>query len=111
MDPAGMCCPAGTPSDDSAGIGVDDKGDVDEPCPSHDVGRVRHPQHVRRWNVELPGDVIAGHCAALLLMVVRTGLPQDYHLPSAISRISRVTVQRTITKASRIICRQTLRPP
>lgn len=43
QDEAGMCCPVGTPSDDPAGIGVDDKGDVDETAPSHDVGKVRHP--------------------------------------------------------------------
>ena len=59
QDEAGMCCPAGTPSDDPAGIGVDDEGDIDEPCLSRDVGEVRRPQHVRRWGVELPVDVIA----------------------------------------------------
>ena len=54
-----MCCPAGTPSDDSAGVGVDDEGDVDEPCPGRDIGEVRHPKPVRRWREELAVDVIA----------------------------------------------------
>ena len=59
-DEAGMFCPAGAPVDDPAGVGMDDEGDVDEPCPGCDVGEVRHPQHVRCRGVELPVDVIAG---------------------------------------------------
>ena len=39
---AGMGCPAHPPADD-AGIGVDDKGDIDEASPSGHVGKVRDP--------------------------------------------------------------------
>ena len=46
QDKARICCPAGPPSDDPASVGVDDEGDVDEPRPGRDVGKVRHPRHV-----------------------------------------------------------------
>ena len=44
---AGMGCPADPPADDAAGIGVDDKGDIDEASPSGHVGKVRDPQPIR----------------------------------------------------------------
>lgn len=40
QDEAGMCCPAGAPANDPAGVCVDDEGDVDEPRPGRDVGEV-----------------------------------------------------------------------
>src|SRR6202021_345715 len=43
----GMRRPAHPPADDPAGIGVDDKGDIDEAGPGRDVGEVGDPQHVR----------------------------------------------------------------
>ena len=39
-DEAGMSCPAGPPTDDPPGIGIDDECDVDEPRPGRDVGEV-----------------------------------------------------------------------
>ena len=44
---AGMGCPAHPPADDAAGIGVDDKGGIDEAGPSGHVGKVRDPQPIR----------------------------------------------------------------
>jgi hypothetical protein len=38
QDEAGMRRPAHPPADDPAGIGVDDKGDIDEAGPGRDVG-------------------------------------------------------------------------
>lgn len=49
--------PAHPPADDAAGIGVDDKGDIDEAGPGRDVGEVGDPQHVRRRGIELAIDV------------------------------------------------------
>ena len=54
----GMRRSAGPPTDDPPGVGIDDEGDVDKPRPGRDVGKVRHPQHVRRWRVEPAIDVI-----------------------------------------------------
>lgn len=51
--------PAGPPTDDPAGVAIDDESDIDEPRPGRDVGEVRHPQHVRRWREEPTVDVIA----------------------------------------------------
>ena len=39
-DEAGMSRPAGPPANDPPSIGVDDEGDVDEPCPGRDVSEV-----------------------------------------------------------------------
>jgi hypothetical protein len=46
---AGMRRSTRSPTDDPPGVGIDDESDVDEPRPGRDVGKVRHPQHVRRW--------------------------------------------------------------
>src|ERR1700678_4416584 len=43
QDEAGMRRPAHPPADDPAGIGVDDKGDIDEAGPGRDVGEVGDP--------------------------------------------------------------------
>ena len=55
---AGMGCPAHPPADDAAGMGVDDKGDVDEASPSGHVGKVRDPQPIRCRSVELAIDLV-----------------------------------------------------
>lgn len=59
QDDAGMCSPARKPSDDPAGVGVDDEGGVAEPRPDRDVGEIRRPKHVRHWGIELSIEVIA----------------------------------------------------
>ena len=53
-----MGCPAHPPADDAAGIGVDDKGDIDEAGPSGHVGKVRDPQPIRCRSVELAIDLV-----------------------------------------------------
>ncbi len=53
-----MRCPAGSPADDPPGVGVDDEGDIDEACPSRDIGKIGEPQTVRRGSVELSVHVI-----------------------------------------------------
>ncbi|ESW63400.1 transposase IS986 [Mesorhizobium sp. LSJC285A00] len=50
--------PAHPPADDPTGIGVDDKGDIDEARPGRDAGEVGDPQHVRRRSMELAVDVV-----------------------------------------------------
>lgn len=60
---------------DHSTLGVDDEGDVDEARPFCDVVEVRHSQHVRRLDAELPVDVIERHGVALSGTVVRTRLP------------------------------------
>jgi hypothetical protein len=42
----------------SPGVGVDDKGDVDETRPGRDIGEVRDPQRVRSRCLELPVHVV-----------------------------------------------------
>ena len=42
------------PADDAAGEGVNDEGHVGEALPGCDIGKVRHPQTVRPWRLELP---------------------------------------------------------
>ena len=37
QDEAGVRRPAGAPAYDPSGVGIDDEGDVDEPCPGRDV--------------------------------------------------------------------------
>src|SRR3546814_12497547 len=55
---AGIRRPAGAPADDPPGVGIDDKGDIDEPRRGRDIGEVRYPKHVPRWRVEPAVDVI-----------------------------------------------------
>ena len=49
---------ADPPAHDVAGIDVDHEGDVDEPRPGRDVGKVRDPQHVRCRRMELSVDLV-----------------------------------------------------
>src|SRR6202158_3586250 len=51
---AGMCRSRNTPADDAPGVGIDDKGDVDEARPGRDIREVRDPQRVRPRCLELP---------------------------------------------------------
>ena len=67
-----MGCPAHPPADDAAGIGVDDKGDIDEASPSGHVGKVRDPQPIRCRSVELAIDLVAD---------CRADHPVQAHLP------------------------------
>jgi hypothetical protein len=99
----------GTPSEDAASEGVDDKRYINKALPSGHIGKVRDPQHVR---VELAFDVIqrsSRHGAVLSLTVVLTGLPRVTPRRCML-RISRSTVQRAMSKPSRL-SRQTLRTP
>ena len=47
-------CAADPPTDDPAGKHVNDKGDVDDPLPSRDIGKVADPKHVWCRRMELP---------------------------------------------------------
>src|SRR6202020_1252422 len=53
QDETGMRRPAHPPADDPAGIGDDDKGDIDEAGPGRDVGEVGDTSHFRRRGMEL----------------------------------------------------------
>lgn len=102
--------PAGPPTDDPPGVCIDDEGDVHEPRPGRDVGKVRHQQHVQRWRVEPAIDVIEWARREFVADGRAHRLAKD-HPASPISRINRATVQRSTGKPSLIICRQTLRMP
>ena len=54
----GMGASAGSPTDDVAGINVDDESNIDKACSRRDVSEVRHPQPVGCWRMELTVDVI-----------------------------------------------------
>ena len=64
QDEVGVRCPAGSPADDPPGVGVDDESDIDEACPSRDIGKIGEPQTVRRGSVELSVHMIqrTGSC-------------------------------------------------
>ena len=55
---AGVAYPAHPPADDAAGIGVNDKGDIDETSPSGHVGEVRDLLPVRCRIVQLAIDLV-----------------------------------------------------
>jgi hypothetical protein len=42
------------PANDTPGIGINHKGDVDKAGPGRDICEVRHPEHVRPRRLELP---------------------------------------------------------
>ena len=48
-----MGSPAGPPTDDPPGAGVDDEGDIDEAGPGRDIGEIREPQTVWSGSAEL----------------------------------------------------------
>ena len=68
QDEAGMGGPRRTPSDDAAGIGIDDEGHVNEAGPCGDIGEVRKPEPIRCWSMEL---------AVHLVERARSGLVAD----------------------------------
>lgn len=49
---------ADVPANDLAGIGVDDKGDIDEPLPCGNTGEIRQPKYVGRRHAELAGHLV-----------------------------------------------------
>src|SRR6185437_11745926 len=58
QDKVRMGCPAGPPTDDPPGVGVDDEGDIDEAGPGRDIGEIREPQTVWSGSAELSVHVI-----------------------------------------------------
>ncbi len=55
---SGMRGATDTPADDPAGVGIDDKGHIDETLPGGDIGEIRYPQPVRRGRLELPVHMV-----------------------------------------------------
>ena len=103
-------CPAGPPTDDPPGVGVDDEGDIDEAGPGRDIGEIREPQTVWSGSAELAVHVIQRTESRF----VADRCPQRFARIAPrrpIFRISRATVQRATLKPSRRNCRQTLRTP
>ena len=49
---------AHTPTDNAAGIGVDNEGDINKALPGCDVGEVGDPKPVRRRDLELAVDLV-----------------------------------------------------
>lgn len=43
QDKAGARHPAGAPAYDPSGVGIDDEANVDQRCPSRNIGEARHP--------------------------------------------------------------------
>ncbi|ESZ67976.1 hypothetical protein X726_32530 [Mesorhizobium sp. L103C105A0] len=100
--------PAHPPADDPTGIGVDDKGDIDEARPGRDAGEVGDPQHVRRGAVELVVDVVErARCG----LVAHRSADRRTMPSRLMAFIKRATVQRATSKPSRRNRRQTLRTP
>ena len=105
----GVRRPAGSPTDDPPGIGVDDESDIDEAGPGRDIGKIREPQTARRGSVELPVHVIERARAALSPTVVLKGLPRI----APQGPYSASTGHRAASRAEAFPphCRQTLRTP
>ncbi len=49
---------ADLPANDPAGIGINHKSHIDEPCPSVDLGEVDHPQGIGPADAELAVDLV-----------------------------------------------------
>ena len=49
---AGVRAFADAPTDNAAGVDVNDEGDIDEASPSRHISEVRHPKQVRRRRLE-----------------------------------------------------------
>lgn len=77
---AGMRGSADAPANDIAGVDIDHEGDIDEARPGRDIGEVGHPEHVRRWSMELPVDVIERARRGLVADRGAHGLATDYPL-------------------------------
>src|SRR4051795_12387451 len=71
---------ADAPADNAAGIGVDDKGHIDEAGPGGHVGEVGEPEHVRLRRAELAVDVIERARRCLVADRRPHGLTPDYAL-------------------------------
>lgn len=65
------------PTDDAAGIGVDDESDVDEARPGADVGEVRKPEPVRRRGMEDAVHMVERARGGLVLHHGADGLAAD----------------------------------
>jgi hypothetical protein len=93
------------PTDDPAGEGVDDEGDISETLPGRHVCEINVPQLVRRRCPELAMDLVVWAGRGLVGTVVFTALPRTTPFsPSCLIR--RATVQRATLVSSRSICRQ-----
>src|SRR5712664_385640 len=105
-----MCCPADAPTDDISGEHVDDERHINEPGPCRDIGKIRDPQPVGSWRLELAIDPIERAWSALVADGRALWLAADDAL-QAEARMSRSIVQRATEKPSRRICRQIFRTP
>ena len=83
QDQCGVHGGGGPPADDPPGVGVDDERDIDPARPGRDIGKVRHPKHIRRCRVELaihqitgPDCLRVGDGGPLLLPAPGTGQAQ-----------------------------------
>ena len=99
-DKVRMRCPAGPPTDDPSGIGVDDEGDIDEAGPGRDIGKIREPQTVWSGSMELSVHVIQRTESRLVADRCPQRLPRIAPR-RPIFRINRATVQRAALKPSR----------
>src|SRR2546423_6664274 len=61
-----MCCPADAPTDDISGEHVDDERHINEPGQCRDIGKIRDPQPVGSWRLELAIDPIERAWSALV---------------------------------------------
>jgi hypothetical protein len=65
QDEVGVRCPAGSPADDPPGAGVDDESDIDEACPSRDIG-VSRPKEFRLRPLAEPDVNLSAHPAPII---------------------------------------------
>src|SRR5437773_12514100 len=59
-------CPADAPTDDISGEHVDDERHINKPGPCRDIGKIRDPQPVGSWRLELAIDPIERAWSALV---------------------------------------------
>lgn len=67
---------ANAPTDDLAGMGVDDEGDIHEPLPGGEIGEITDSEHVRRGHAELAVPLVQRARRFLVGIVVLCGLPR-----------------------------------
>ena len=80
--------PANPPADDPAGIGVDDKSQIDEARPGRHVSEVGDPEHVRRRGMELAVDVVERARRRLVAHGRSDGVAADDDLTFALYAVS-----------------------
>lgn len=109
-DKAGRRRRTDLPAHDPARIGIDHEGDIDEACPSVDVGKIDHPQGIGPRDAELPIDLVQG--------TRRLGIADGGHRLLAppytgkpMLRMRRSTVHLATEMPSRRSWCQTLREP